>query len=35
MASNRKHNFINVNGLRSRDFDEETDKPHVENHLKK
>ena len=35
LAPNRQHNFINVNGLCSRDFDEETGKLHVKNYSEK
>ena len=32
MVPNRQHNFNNINGLCSRDADEETGKLHVKNH---
>ena len=35
MASDRKYIFNNVNGLYSEDFDEETNRLHMKNHLEK
>ena len=32
MTLNRQHNFNNLNGLYSKDFDEESNKLYVKNH---